>query len=123
MAANQSVPLQSLPVHDLKSLIISSLENDKALDITVIDLDNKSSIADYMVIASGTSNRHIAAMAQHISEKLKALRQAPLHIEGLALSEWVLIDCTDVIVHLFKPEVREYYHLERMWNTVFPEHA
>ena len=98
----------------------TSLDNDKAKSVVVIDLAGKTEIADYMVIASGTSRRHIGAMADHLQERLKLSGLKGVSFEGLAQCDWVLIDAGDVIVHLFRPEVREFYHLEKMWGEPIP---
>ncbi len=100
----------------LLSLITASLDDDKAEDIVVIDLAGKTTIADYMIIASGASKRHIAAMADHLLEKVKADGFGRAAIERTEQSDWVLIDAGDVVVHLFRPEVREFYSLERLWG-------
>lgn len=102
-------------------MIRASLEDDKGEDIVVIDLEGKSSIADRMLIASGQSSRQIAAMAQHIVEKLKAEGYETVPVEGLAQGDWVLIDAWDTIVHLFRPEVRDFYNLEKMWCAPLPD--
>jgi ribosome-associated protein len=99
----------------LLQVVKGSLTDDKAEAIVVIELDGKSSIADYMVIASGRSQRHVAATAEHLIERLKAAGLKPVPSEGLAQGDWVLIDGGDVIVHLFRPEVRAFYNLEKMW--------
>lgn len=88
--------------------------------MTVINLAGKSSIADYMVIASGTSARQVSAMADHLVEKLKGEGQEGVTIDGKSQGDWVLIDAGDVIVHLFRPEVREFYNLEKMWGVEMP---
>lgn len=98
-------------------LVAASLDDDKALDPVVIDLGGKTSIADHMVVASGTSQRHVAAMADHLLEKLKRQGRKGLAVEGLSQADWVLIDVGDVIVHLFRPEVRAFYGLEKMWGA------
>jgi ribosome-associated protein len=97
------------------------LDDDKAEDIISIDLAGKSSIADYMVIATGRSSRQLNAMAQHLDEKLTKLGVKKVSIEGLTECEWVLLDGGDVVVHLFKPEVRSFYNLEKMWGVDLPE--
>jgi len=94
---------------------MKSLDDDKAQDIVVIDLAGKSSLADHMVICTGTSQRHIAAMAEHLRERLKAAGVGKLAIEGLPQGDWVLVDGGDIIVHIFRPEVRTFYDLEKMW--------
>ena len=107
----------------MQRIAVSSLEEDKAEDITVIDLAGKTSISDYMIIASGRSNRHVAAIAEHLVERLKKRGLVPLSVEGLAQADWVLIDAGDVIVHIFRPEVRSFYNLEKMWSVPLPEQA
>ena len=84
-----------------------------------LDLAGKTSIADYMIVASGTSNRQVSSMAAHVVEKLKEMGLAQVRVEGLPQADWVLIDCGDVIVHLFRPEVRVFYNLEKMWGSDF----
>jgi len=99
----------------LHQLVLSSLDDDQAVDTMTIPLAGKSSIADHMVIASGRSTRQVASMAGKLAEKIKAQTGRPVRIEGLPTADWVLIDAGDVIVHLFRPEVRTFYNLERMW--------
>ena len=99
----------------LLSLILTSLDDDKAEDIVSIDLAGKSEMADNMVIASGRSSRQVAAMADHLADRLKEKLNRRCAIEGKDSADWVLIDCGDVVVHLFRPEVREFYQLEKMW--------
>jgi len=105
----------------LLNLIETSLDDDKAEDIVVIDLHGKSSIADFMVIASGRSQRQLSSMAEHLLGKLKAEGIDHVGVEGARVGDWVLIDGGDVVVHLFRPEVRRFYNLEKMWGTVMPE--
>ena len=105
----------------LHDLVLRSLDDDKAVEIVSIPLQGKSNIADYMVIASGRSTRQVAAMAQKLSERIKRELGRGVRIEGLPVADWVLIDADDVIVHLFRPEVRSFYNLERMW--AFEERA
>mgnify|MGYP006274103203 CR=1 FL=1 len=95
--------------------VIESLEKDKAEDLVVLDLQGKSTIADQMIIASGRSARHVTAPADHIARRIKELGGKRARIEGLPTADWVLIDTGDLIVHLFRPEVREFYNLERIW--------
>lgn len=95
----------------------TSLDDDKAIDVVSIDLAGKSSISDDMVIASGTSSRQVVAMAEHLVEKLKANGVKGITVEGMNAGDWVLIDAGDIIVHLFRPEVREFYALEKMWGV------
>lgn len=105
----------------LGELIRASLEDDKAEDIVVIDLKGKSDIADSMLIASGRSSRQVVAMAQHLVERLKAHGLSEVPAEGVRFGDWVLIDAGDVIVHLFRPEVRAFYNLEKMWDMPLPD--
>lgn len=95
--------------------ILSSLDDDKAEDIVQVDLRGRTSIGDYMVIASGRSTRQVAAMAEHLIESLKHDCGIAAKVEGKDIGDWVLIDTGDVVVHLFRPEVREFYQLEKMW--------
>jgi ribosome-associated protein len=97
--------------------VTGSLDDDKAEDIVTIALAGKSSIGDYMVIASGRSTRQVAAMADHLVSKLKQTGAGRVNVEGLRTGDWVLIDAGDIIVHLFRPEVREFYALEKMWGV------
>jgi ribosome-associated protein len=99
----------------------SSLDEDQAEDPVVINLDGKSPIADYMVIANGRSDRHVGAMADHLMRRAKAMGLGRCRAEGLAKRDWVLIDLGDIIVHLFRPEVREFYNLEKMWSIEMAE--
>jgi ribosome-associated protein len=103
------------------SVVQSSLEDDKAEDLVVIALAEKSNIADYMVIASGRSQRQVSAMAGHLQEKLKAVGLKGVRVEGAERCDWVLLDAGDVIVHLFRPEVRAFYNLEKMWALELPD--
>jgi ribosome-associated protein len=100
----------------LHELIMQSLDDDQAVEAISIPLAGKSSIADHMVIASGRSTRQVASMAQKLQEKIKALTGRPVRVEGMAAADWVLLDAGDVIIHLFRPEVRSFYNLERMWG-------
>jgi ribosome-associated protein len=102
---------------DVLQAVKSSLDHDKADDVVVIDLAGKTSIADYMIVASGTSKRHIAAMSDHILEKVKEIGATSVATEGTGYCDWVLIDSGDVVVHLFRPEIREFYALERLWGA------
>ena len=100
----------------LHALVLDSLDEDQALDVVSIPLEGKSSIADFMVIASGRSTRQVAAIATKLAERVKAAGYGSSRIEGLPAADWVLIDAGDVVVHLFRPEVRTFYNLERMWG-------
>ena len=99
----------------LHTLVLTSLDDDQAQEVISIPLEGKSSIADHMVIASGRSTRQVAAMAQKLAERIKKAGMGPVRLEGLPAADWVLIDAGDVVVHLFRPEVRSFYNLERMW--------
>lgn len=115
----RATPMPAMPadaVDDLHDLVLAQLEDDQAIEIVSIPLEGKSSVADYMVIASGRSTRQVAAMAQKLAEKVKQNGHGPARIEGLPSADWVLIDAGDVVVHLFRPEVRSFYNLERMWS-------
>ena len=109
------------PAAGLLALIQSSLDGDKAEDVAVIDMAGKSSIADFMVIATGRSQRHVASMAEHLRERVKAYSGHKTPIEGLTQADWVLVDAGDVVVHLFRPEIRAFYNLEKMWSRALPE--
>jgi ribosome-associated protein len=108
-------------VEALHALVMTSLDDDQAVETVSIPLAGKSSIADYMVVASGRSTRQVASMAAKLAEKIKAEFGRSPRIEGLPTADWVLIDAGDVIIHLFRPEVRTFYNLERMWS--FGENA
>ncbi|MDE2405805.1 MAG: ribosome silencing factor [Sphingomonadales bacterium] len=110
------VPLPAAEPGSLHALVLQSLDDDQAQDIVSIPLEGKSSIADHMVIASGRSTRQVAAMAQKLAERIKHGGFGHARIEGLPAADWVLIDAGDVVVHLFRPEVRSFYNLERMWG-------
>ena len=113
---------ESPPVaKQLVGLIEKSLDDDKAEDIVVIDLHGKSSFADFMVVASGRSARQVGAMAEHLAVKLKQQGVDHIGVEGSQVGDWVLIDGGDVVVHLFRPEVRRFYNLEKMWGIALPE--
>ena len=97
--------------------VLASLEDSKAENIVSIDIQGKSSLGDYMVIASGRSHRHVSAVADHLLKALKDAGLGTARVEGLAGADWVLIDSGDIIVHVFRPEVREFYNLEKMWQA------
>ena len=106
---------------DLKSLILETLDSNKALDIISIDLKNKSSMADYMIIASGTSSRHIQALSEMVLEKLRVNGIKNSKIEGKESADWKLVDGIDLIVHIFHPDKRKFYELEKIWSEVIPK--
>ncbi|WP_429275923.1 ribosome silencing factor [Novosphingobium gossypii] len=120
-----ATPLPSTIESDdpLLNLVLSSLDDDQAQELVTIDLDGKSSIADFMVIASGRSTRQVASMAQKLGERLKENGFGNPRIEGLPAADWVLVDAGSVVVHLFRPEVRTFYNLERMWGFDGPSGA
>ena len=96
-------------------LVLESLEDSKAENVTSIDINGKSALGDYMVVVSGRSNRHVTAIAEHLIDDLKAEGFGTPRIEGLETGDWVLIDTGDIIVHIFRPEIREFYNIEKMW--------
>jgi ribosome-associated protein len=98
-------------------LVTASLDDDKAHDVVVIDLAGKTDFADFMVIATGTSQRHVVTMAEHLREKIKSAGHGKVPVEGLEQGEWVLIDGGDIVVHLFKSDVRKFYDLEKIWGA------
>ena len=106
---------------DLKNLILETLDSNKALDIVSIDLKNKSSMADYMIIASGTSSRHIQALSEMVLEKLKTNGIKNSKIEGKESADWKLVDGIDLIVHIFHPDKRKFYELEKIWSEIIPK--
>jgi ribosome-associated protein len=108
-------------IFNLKRIILNTLDSNKALDIISINLENKSSIADYMIIASGTSSRHIQALSEQVLEKFKISGIKNCKIEGKESNDWKLIDGIDVIVHIFNPEKRKFYELEKMWSELIPK--
>ena len=103
-------------VEALHQLVLASLDDDQAVDAISIPLAGKSSIADHMVVASGRSTRQVASIAQKLAEKMKQDGYGPIRLEGLPAADWVVIDAGDVVVHLFRPEVRSFYNIERMWS-------
>ena len=106
---------------DLKKKIINTLDSNKALDIVTIDLEGKSSMADHMIIASGTSSRHIQALSEQVLEKFKNNGIINCKIEGKDSNDWKLIDGIDLIVHIFNPEKRKFYELEKIWSELIPK--
>jgi ribosome-associated protein len=108
---------------ELLKRIVTSLEDDKAEAIVTVDLEGRSSLCDAAVIASGRSSRHVMAIAEHLARRLKEEGYGTRPVTGAAQGDWVLVDAGDVIVHVFRPEVREYYDLEGMWNVASPSRA
>ena len=115
----RKAPAQS----ELLKRIVASLEDDKAEAIVTIDLEGRSSLCDAAVIASGRSSRHVMAIAEHLARRLKEEGYGTRPVTGAAQGDWVLVDAGDVIVHVFRPEVRDYYDLEGMWNVAAPSRA
>ena len=103
-------------------VVLASLDDDKAEEVVTIDIRGRASFADHLVIASGRSGRQVAAMADHLAAKLKGLG-LKIGLEGMGQADWVLIDAGDVVIHLFRPEVRAFYNLERMWSGEAPAKA
>ena len=108
-------------IFELKKIIINTLDSNKALDIVSINLENKSSMADHLIIASGTSSRHMQALSEMVLEKLKNNGIINCKIEGSESNDWKLIDGIDVVVHIFNPEKRKFYDLEKMWSELIPK--
>jgi ribosome-associated protein len=108
-------------ISDLKTVLINTLDLNKAQDIVTIDLKDKSSMADYMIIASGTSSRHIQSLSEQVLEKLKDNGIKNSKIEGKESAEWKLVDGIDLIVHIFHPEKRKFYELEKIWSELIPK--
>ena len=108
-------------ISDLKQIVVKTLDINKAQDIVSIDLKDKSSMADYMIIASGTSSRHIQALSEQVLEKLKDNGVNNCKIEGKDSNEWKLVDGIDLIIHIFHPEKRKFYELEKMWSELIPK--
>ena len=108
-------------ISDLKKVVINTLDLNKAQDIVTINLKHKSSMADYMIIASGTSSRHIQSLSEQVLEKLKDNGVKDSKIEGKESSEWKLVDGIDLIIHIFHPEKRKFYELEKIWSELIPK--
>ena len=117
----EELPLSTEPnATDLQDLILKRLDDDKAQEIVHIDLKGKSSVADSMIVASGRSQRHVGALADHLARALKEAGLGKARMEGMPHADWVLIDAGDVIVHLFRPEVRDFYQIEKIWSVTPP---
>ena len=108
-------------ISDLKKIIINTLDSNKAIDIITIDLEGKSSMADYMIIASGTSSRHIQSLSEQVLEQFKNNGVLNSKIEGKDSNDWKLVDGIDLIVHIFNPEKRKFYELEKIWSELIPK--
>jgi ribosome-associated protein len=109
-------PARGIDVENATRVVLASLEDDKAEDILAIDIRGKSSFADMLVVASGRSARHVGALADHVLRKLKDAGVKDVRVEGLPQADWVLVDAGDVVVHLFRPEVRSFYNIEKIWS-------
>jgi ribosome silencing factor RsfS/YbeB/iojap len=119
--ARKSVPMETARLDELQKVIVASLEDDKAENVVALDLQGRAAFADRMVVATGIADRQIAAMATHLEEKLEQAGLRRVKIEGASGSDWVLIDAGDIIIHLFKPEARALYAIERMWGAELDE--
>ena len=114
--AKQAQKAAIAAIEGVLETVMTCLEDSKAEEITTIDIKDKSALADYMVIASGRSNRHVSAVSDNLLRELKSIGFKSIKVEGLQSSDWVLIDIGDIIIHIFRPEVREFYSLEKMWQ-------
>jgi len=115
--------MEASRLDELQKVIVASLEDDKAEEVVALDLQGRASFADRMVVATGIADRQISAMATHLEEKLREAGLKRVLIEGAGGSDWVLIDAGDIIIHLFKPEARALYGIERMWGAELDEQA
>ena len=106
-----------METEQLQKIILDALEDRKAVDVHVVDVRNKSNITDVMVVASGTSSRHVKSLADNVVDKVREHNIRPLGVEGEEVGEWVLVDVGDVVVHVMLPQVREFYGLERLWSV------
>lgn len=120
-AARAAAAAPGAALDKLQGLIVASLEDDKAEAIVTIDLAGRAAFCDRMVIATGLADRQIAAMAEHLTEKLRAAGLKRVQVEGAGGSDWVLLDAGDIVVHLFKPDARAMYALEKMWSAELDE--
>lgn len=110
---------QNLSVEDLRQLVVDVIDANKGINITCIDVQGKSSVTDYMIIATGTSARHVKALADHVATEARKQGAAALGVEGMKVCDWVLVDLGDVMVHLMLEQTREYYQLEKLWQPDF----
>jgi ribosome-associated protein len=109
--------------NEILTLALAALDDGKGNDIKVIDVRDKTNITDYMIIASGTSDRHVVSLAYRVVERMKENHLTPLGVEGENTGEWVLVDLGDAIIHVMKPQTREFYQLEKLWQGDFSPHA
>ncbi len=114
--AKQAQKAATAAIDSVLETVLTCLDDSKAEEVTTIDIREKSALADYMVVASGRSSRHVSAVSDHLLRELKSFGFKSIKVEGLQSSDWVLIDIGDIIVHIFRPEVREFYSLEKMWQ-------
>lgn len=114
--AESTAPLPFAEPGSLHALVLQSLDDDQAQEIVSIPLEGKSSIADHMIVVSGRSSRQVTAMAQKLAERIKKAGYGHVRLEGLPTADWVLVDAGDIVIHIFRPEVRSFYNLERMWG-------
>ena len=121
LAGQASLKSENMTSESLSEHIQSVLDENSAQDLITIDIRGKSSVADYMIVVSGRSNRHVGALADYVQRSLKELGHKSLGVEGLEACDWVLIDAGDVILHIFRPEVRVFYNLEKIWSVPLPE--
>ena len=119
-AKPSAVRSRSIAKPSLEKLVLSSLEDAKAEDVVTIDLQNKAALADSMIVASGRSNRHVAAIIDQLTDALKEAGYKPLAVEGMPHCDWVVLGAGDVIVHVFRPEVRTFYNIEKLWSPNAP---
>ena len=121
LAPPPAPPAEDEPgLDELQRVILAKLDEDKAEEVVAIDLQGKSPLADAIIVASGRSQRHVAALADHLQRALKDAGFGRVHVEGLPQADWVLLDAGDVIVHLFRPEVRAFYQIEKIWSVDSP---
>jgi len=114
------IKTQKMQSNELLTLVLAALDDGKGNDIKVIDVRDKTNITDFMVIASGTSDRHVASLAGRVVERVKENQMKPLGVEGQNTGEWVLVDLGDAIIHVMKPQTREFYQLEKLWQSDYP---
>ncbi|MES9969291.1 MAG: ribosome silencing factor [Candidatus Thiodiazotropha sp.] len=110
-----------MQIEELRDVVLQALDDMKAKDVVVLDVREKTSITDIMIVASGTSDRHVKSIAQTVAFKAKQAGEAPLGTEGLEDGEWALVDLNGVVVHVMQPKVRDFYHLERLWSLDEPD--
>lgn len=117
LSSDAALSAQTLSSRPLDQLVLAKLDEDKAEDIVFIDLKDKSAFADSLIVASGRSHRHVGALADHLLRALKEAGYGRAKVEGLPHCDWVLIDAGDLVIHLFRPEVRSFYNIEKIWSV------